>query len=143
MPKNNVDWVLMNPQIKETVIRLTEKAFDGIELTEDVVKETTVKTTQRGAISNAPAMLSAIGVMVDSLTRYLHQSVKEFVSAGHPEPVIRFSPKTNSIAINDVCLGICNEQADRYIGSFAADNPDFKKYLLFNVDTEVLYALGG
>ena len=144
MSSNNVNWVILNPQIKEAVIRLTEKAIkDGIELTDDLVKDTLVETTQRGAISNAPAMVSAISVMAHSLTAYLEQSFRELTYAGHPEPEVKFYPEKNSIIINDVCLGICNEQADRYVGKLAADNPEFKKYLLFNVDSRALYVLEG
>lgn len=144
MPKtnHNVDWVMLNPAIQKTVFSLAEKEFCGEEISDDLVRETTVNITQRGALANAPAMLSAIRVMANTLSSYLRTSKEELAIAGEPDAEFSFLPDQHSVVINDkVCVGICTEPSDLVARDLSARNPGFRDYLLLNVNSEVLYGV--
>ena len=139
---NGVAWVLLNPSIQKTVFSLAEREFSGENLTDDAVRETTVAITQRGAIANAPAMLTAIRVMANTLANYLKASRKELEDSVENEINFSFRPDQHSVVVNDkVCVGICTEPSDFVAKELSIKNPGFTDYLLLNVDSEILYGV--
>lgn len=142
---NGVGWVLLNSSIKETVVTLAKKHFEGIELTTEEVTNTAVEVTQRGALSGASAMISAIGVMANTLVRYTKAFAKQY-KPEEGESTLRFEPKKHSVIINnDICIGICNEseESNSYVRDLALENPNCREYILLNLNTESFKVSGG
>ena len=138
---NGVSWVLLNPALKKTVITLAMMAYSGVALNDELVKDKTVEITQRGALCNAPAMLHAVSVMADTLTRHL-TTCNVDLSQTDLKADYNFRPDKHCIIVNDsICLGICNRVNVHNVHQLASENPDYGEYIMLNLDNETLYGM--
>ena len=109
--QTDISWVQLNQPLRKAVITLAQLRYQNDSVTQGVIGDVLVRSTQRNALCNAPAMCRAVDIMSQRLCQQLQMLQTRIHKEGS---IYRFLPDSQSIILCDnVCLGFDNRINER------------------------------
>ena len=129
--QTDISWVQLNQPLRKAVIALAQLRYQNTAVTKEVICDVLVRTTQRKALCNAPAMCQAVDIMSQRLYLQLQMLQTRIHQEGG---IYRFLPDNQSIILCDtVCLGFDNWNNERDTTELQRNNPGYTQYLMLQI----------